>query len=400
MKVSREDVLSEAARQFNRRGVRSTVLKDVAAALGVTRMAIYWYVEDREDLVHQCYSRTCETLEAHLAEAETAAGPLAALDAFLDRALAGPELSAIVEPGLLPDGRRQEIVKRFDGVTARLARLLQAGAEAGVMRACDFDFAARSIISLVFWASVADLWNIAPTPGGREELIACAKDFSAWGRAAERRLPDFAPIDLTPLSRPMVDAFDRDSITAAKREQILAAASQLFNRRGVDSTRLDEIAAELGATTGAIYHYVGGKPAVLSECFLRTLRFGVTLQQAANEAAGSRAASLAAFQHAWAMVQMRPDLSPLFPLTGFEALPGAGREAFHDETLRLGELTLAHCEAGVAEGSLRPLDLYAMRLQGGLLGWLSRAGIEDPLAREAMAREAAAQLLLGVRALP
>lgn len=71
-----------------------------------------------------------------------------------------------------------------------------------------------------------------------------------------------------------------------------------------------------------------------------------------------------------------------------------------EETARLAELTQEHVRAGIAEGGLRPLPAYAMRLQGGLLGWLARAGVEDETRREEIAREAAAQLLLGVRALP
>lgn len=153
-----------------------------------------------------------------------------------------------------------------------------------------------------------------------------------------------------------------------------------------------------GRLAGAIYHHVGGKPALLAACHLRALELASALQREANGLAGPRTAAMAAFQHGWATTLMQ--LTPLFPLTGFESPPRAGQEAFHDQVRALTDLTLQMVKAGIAEGELRPLDLYALRLQGGLLGWLAQAGIADPARQETIAQEAAAQLLLGVRALP
>ena len=64
-----ERVLDEAARQLNEKGVLLTSLAEIAAKLGVTRGAMYYYVEDREDLVFQCYRRAAETTARHLLEA-------------------------------------------------------------------------------------------------------------------------------------------------------------------------------------------------------------------------------------------------------------------------------------------------------------------------------------------
>lgn len=55
-----ERVLDEAARQLNEKGVLLTSLAEIAAKLGVTRGAMYYYVADREDLVFQCYRRARE----------------------------------------------------------------------------------------------------------------------------------------------------------------------------------------------------------------------------------------------------------------------------------------------------------------------------------------------------
>ena len=47
-------------------------------------------------------------------------------------------------------------------------------------------------------------------------------------------------------------------------------ASQLFNRRGIDGVSLDDITAELGATKGALYHYLDNKADLVVRCYRRS----------------------------------------------------------------------------------------------------------------------------------
>ena len=48
-----------------------------------------------------------------------------------------------------------------------------------------------------------------------------------------------------------------------RRADELAEAAALFARRGYDQTTMADLAAELGIATGGLYHYVGGKEALL-----------------------------------------------------------------------------------------------------------------------------------------
>src|SRR4029450_2492325 len=69
-KRSRRDVLlDEAARQLNAKGISQTALIDLASALGLSRAAVYYYADDRQDLVFQCYRRACEALARDLSAA-------------------------------------------------------------------------------------------------------------------------------------------------------------------------------------------------------------------------------------------------------------------------------------------------------------------------------------------
>ena len=87
-RISRRNLLlDEAARQFNSRGISATALGDVAARVGLTRAALYYYVRNREDLVGQCYLRASALTAADLAAARGPTG-LDRLLAFLRLSLA------------------------------------------------------------------------------------------------------------------------------------------------------------------------------------------------------------------------------------------------------------------------------------------------------------------------
>src|SRR3990167_9726784 len=52
--LTRERILAEAARIFNRLGYHGATLDDVARALGATKAALYYYVANKEELLFQC----------------------------------------------------------------------------------------------------------------------------------------------------------------------------------------------------------------------------------------------------------------------------------------------------------------------------------------------------------
>src|SRR4051812_12862149 len=81
----REAVLDAAARRLNASGVSLASLSSVARALGLTRAALYYYVQDRDDLVFQCYRRACETMARDLdAVAKRPGSGLERLKAFVE----------------------------------------------------------------------------------------------------------------------------------------------------------------------------------------------------------------------------------------------------------------------------------------------------------------------------
>jgi TetR/AcrR family transcriptional regulator len=64
--TKRKAIIREAARVFNRRGSHGTTLEDVAERLGVTKTALYRYVNNKNDLLCACHEEAMEIAFEHL----------------------------------------------------------------------------------------------------------------------------------------------------------------------------------------------------------------------------------------------------------------------------------------------------------------------------------------------
>lgn len=70
--TKRKVIIREAARVFNRRGSHGTTLEDVAERLGVTKTALYRYVNNKNELLCACHEEAMEIAFEHLDEGERA----------------------------------------------------------------------------------------------------------------------------------------------------------------------------------------------------------------------------------------------------------------------------------------------------------------------------------------
>ena len=68
--TKRKAIIREAARVFNRRGSHGTTLEDVADRLGVTKTALYRYVDNKNDLLCACHEEAMEIANENLARGE------------------------------------------------------------------------------------------------------------------------------------------------------------------------------------------------------------------------------------------------------------------------------------------------------------------------------------------
>jgi len=375
-KSRREQLLDQAARELNSKGISMTSLTDVADKLGFSRASLYYYVEDREDLMFQVYLRSSEIMARQLGEAaQSGRGALQVVGRFISNTL---------DPA--------------EAVVARLASLLEAGAKAGDIRFCDFPIVARTIISIIHSIPLNSPLAVA-LHVSRLEIIAAAKDVLANGWAADRsRQVNPSPIDFSPLLAQPGGLFDRGAQFEAKREKILAAASQLFNRRGVDTTSLDDIAAAVGATKRTLYHYVGDKPTILSACYARTDRIFSFIREQATAQGGSAADTLIAVLRANAISHQRDDIEPLRSSTGYDSLSAEEKVLATERGKVLVQAYRALCREAHNEHSMRDVNRDCLLLfMRGAGSWLAKGLVRGDDQRKAqIAAEIADLLRLGL----
>jgi AcrR family transcriptional regulator len=375
--LKRAKVLAEAAKSLNQLGVSQTSLADIARRVGISRAALYYYFDDQQDLVFQCYRQSCELMAERLGEAEAAGGDaLTVIDAFVDGMLDedGAEFAALSEMAYLRPDQRSTILALHESILARVAEILRAGAARGEVRPCDGRIVGQSILGLVSWIPLARRWRTREQLGDAD-MVAAIKDLLRYGAAADRAAPPdrYRPFDLTPPGVPVTLIFDADTMAAARRESLLAAASWLFNLKGIDATSLEEIALLRGVTKKVIYHNVGDKETLVAECYRRAFRIYEEIQARGRAYDGPRIEAVCAQFHAFAEASFREDIAPLAPLAGFESLPEALREEIHASAGRIMDSSLTTHGRGQAEGSIRPMNTRAvLSMHPGVFEWLPK----------------------------
>lgn len=399
----REAVLDAAARQLNARGVSNTSLSEIAAGLGITRAALYYYVEDRDDLVFQCYRRACEAMARDLDAAGKSGGSgLDRVLAFVDRALDPDraEPAALAEVGALPRLQRETIEGLHRGNVAQLVDLVEAGQADGTVRPCDPLIVAQAIVGVVSWIPLVPRWTGEPEAGFRTRARAGAATLIREGVATDPAAAlAYAPLDIGILRPARGNAFDRDAAAAMKLEELLRAASRLFNRKGVEATSIDEIAAEVGATKGAVYHYLADKPDLLARCFRRAFSLSDRILQAVELSGGTAMQRNLAGVALLVEMQLDDEFCPLAPLAGVEALPADARDEIMARVRALEQGYPEVAREGLADGSVKDVDLTAVaEAMAGAFGWLHKWWRPELAPRDAVVAEHVRLLAQGLGA--
>ena len=399
----RDAVLDEAARRLNAHGVSLASLSEIARALGLTRAALYYYVEDRDDLVFQCYRRACETMARDLDAAAKAPGMgLDRLKAFIELSLDAerPEPAVLSEVASLPSPQRETIEGLHHGAVAQLVDLIEAGQGDGSIRPCHPLVIAQAIVGMVSWIPLAPRWTGEPEAGFRARAKAGALTLVGEGVAADpERAMAYAPLDIAILRPERGNLFDRDAAGAMKLEELLRAASRLFNRKGVDATSVDEIAAEVGATKGVVYHYLADKPDLVARCYRRAFSLSDRILSAVEMAGGTAVERVLSGTALLVEANVRDEFCPLAPLAGVEALPPEAREEIIARVRSLEHGYPEVAREGLADGTVRDVELTGVAVaMAGAFGWLHKWFSPDLMAPEVVVREQVRLLAGGLMA--
>ena len=399
----RDRVLDAAARRLNGRGVSQASLSEIAADLGVSRAALYYYVEDREDLVFQCYRRACEAMARDLDAAARAPGSgLDRLVAFIELALDAerPEPAVLSEVASLGSPNRETIEGLHRGNVAQLVDLVEAGQADGSIRAGHPLVIAQALVGMVSWIPLAPRWTGEADEAFRARARAGAVELVRAGVAADpERALAYRPLDIDILRPRRGNLFDRDAAAAMKLEELLRAASRLFNRKGVEATSVDEIAAEVGATKGVVYHYLADKPDLVAQCYRRAFSLSDRILQAVELAGGTAAERVLSGTALLVEANVRDEFCPLAPLAGVDALPDQARDEVMGRVRALEKGYPDVAREGLADGSVRDVDLTAAaHAMAGAFGWLHKWFDPALVAPEVVVAEHVRLLAAGLRA--
>ncbi len=396
----RDLLLNEAARQINAQGAGAIVLNDIAEQVGLSRNALYYYVTDRADLVFRCYLRACEAMTDDLVAAhEQGRGAAERLALFIERALAfdQPGQAVLADVDFLPEPQRGLIRAHQDRNVAALRDMIAEGVAQGAFRDCDTEIAAQALVGILAWARLSAGWlGYRDGRAARKRMIAVVRELILQGVSARPATPRFR-IDANALVAKPYNAFDRRQTNDIKITQLIAAASRVFNRRGIDGASLDEIGAAVGATRGAVYHYFDDKADLVVRCYRRAFElYEIFMDTAVAQGRTGLERTLLTL-HLNVQAQAG-GLSPLMPQPGRLTLPPDDLAAFSQASRKLRMTTTRSLRQGVADGSCRPCDTTFMaEIGAGVFLWLPKWLPDDyPMGPIAIADEITELFALGL----
>ncbi|CAO3866754.1 TetR/AcrR family transcriptional regulator [Achromobacter mucicolens] len=165
----------------------------------------------------------------------------------------------------------------------------------------------------------------------------------------------------------------RPPTLAAPRERILEEAAKLFARSGYDGSSISDLAAAIGVSKAAIYHYYPTKQDIYDAIILQVLE-GLT-QTVGRDVAGAMGgvARLRAFMVGHARYFEQHHAQFVTMLIGYSGMALSEREdaaRLRDSYEKLLRDVIAQ---GVADGAFRALDVAATgRAVLSMLNWMVR----------------------------
>ena len=256
----REQLTSVAAELFSARGFHAVGINDIASAAGLTGPAVYRHFPDKRALLAHVLLSGLDGLDKMTREAvEQVPSSATEIEALLERlatvAVDRRDIAALWrwEGRHLAPAEQQDVARRsaavIGGWTAALRRVRPDLAEADAELLCWAVLSAFGSVgvhrtSIAKRSFTALLVRIAVRVLGLE-----------LPRAAE---PDPAPVLGSPGPAPSPGLAQRN-----RREQLLDAATELFDERGFAAVSVEDIGAASGIAGPSVYRHFANKRALL-----------------------------------------------------------------------------------------------------------------------------------------
>ena len=155
--LQKDRMLRAAAKCFNEKGFSGSSLKDVAAILGLTDAALYYYVRNKEELVYQCYVRAAavgwEAMQLALDEDVDGFETVLRYLRFHIEMMVGKRgpIAIMSEIPSLKAAHRTEVLQLSRRHSARFEEMLNAGISDGSIAPCDVRMTGNAIMGAINW---------------------------------------------------------------------------------------------------------------------------------------------------------------------------------------------------------------------------------------------------------
>ncbi len=371
----RDQLIQGATVLFNSQGISAISIAEIAEKLQLARASVYHYVKDRKDLVRQCYIKSCEQTADDLLEAAAAPSGLERLTQFVEIALAPerPPVAVLSEINSLDESIADVVRHAHNRNIAALRRFITMGVADGSMKPCDDEVVAQAIFGILSWSQLLPHWSSTQRMARlRASAATTVIDIIRDGLATNRDQSVAIDVSVDRFQQETGDLFDRAEASRIKTERVLAAASRLFNRTGIDATSLDEISLDLGVTKGVLYHYLQDKSDLVVKCYERAF----ALQEkfiAVSQAEGNNGLE-AALINAHLNIQAKSSaIAPLMPQPGFGSLPEADQARFRRIANRQNKTVADFLQSGIDDGLVRPCHApLVTHVCAGAFGWIPK----------------------------
>ncbi len=138
--AKRRAVIRSAGQAFRRRGYHNASMKEIAASLGLTKAALYYYVKSKEEVLFECHIMAYDGMDVILAQNSKAGLALDRLETlFTDfvTMLTTEGVSVLTDVNSLGDEAKKEVLSRRGKIERKIIRLVRSGQKDGSIRAGD-----------------------------------------------------------------------------------------------------------------------------------------------------------------------------------------------------------------------------------------------------------------------
>ena len=360
-----EQIIVAATRRLNRQGFSNATMEDVARDVNLLPGALYHYVHDKDDLAFLCFERGCDLRRRQLEAAdERGVEGLEKIRRYLRSVLKTGQsrMPVFNEVNALTERRRDEIRLRIRQNNDLLRRYLSEGMADGSVAPSDPSLTALAVIGVVDWIS---FWYSARLGYAPEQAALLIDDVLTHG-IYRRDLPVIQFPETDEEAFPSAPAFA--GVAERRRDDILRAAMQAFNRYGFPGASVDQIAVLAQVTRATVYRYFENKEELLFHSMRRADAF---IQSAVDKVPTGRDVI---DQEVWLRRFLfhghATEAGPLRTYALLNSLPQAQREQLVRESRLRENWHLGRIQMGIEQGYYRRVDPYiAERVRSGLFSW-------------------------------